>query len=224
MIKLNFQNITDQKVIAEAIAEAIIIHLEADKKVLWLIPGGSSISVVVAVARILVSSYYEKLTVTLTDERYGEINHPDSNWSQLQQAGLYLPKAHLIPVLSGKDKEATTEDYAMCLKEELANTDYSIGFFGIGDDGHTAGILPSSPAVHSEHLTADYSGGNFERITITPKVIAQLDEAFVYAVGESKWAALLKLESEVALNEEPAQILKQVPKLTIFTDYLANQS
>ena len=224
MIKLNFQNVTDKKVIATVIAEAIITQLEAGKKVLWLIPGGSSIAVAVEVAKILIGSPFGKLTVTLTDERYGEMNHQDSNWLQLQQAGFYLPEAHLIPVLSGKDKEATTEDYAMCLKEELANTDYSIGFFGIGDDGHTAGILPGSPAVHSEHLTADYSGGNFERITITPKVIAQLDEAFVYAVGESKWAALLKLESEVALNEEPAQILKQVPKLTIFTDYLASQS
>ena len=219
MTKINFKNITDQKVIAETIAEAIVSQLEAGKKVFWLIPGGSAIAVAVEAAKIIIGAPYEHLTVTLTDERYGELNHSDSNWLQLQQAGFYLPEAHLIPVISGKDKIATSEDYAMQLKDGLANADYAIGFFGIGADGHTAGILPGSPAVHSENLTADYTAGNYERITITPKVIAQLSEAFVYAVGESKWEALSKLETEVDLDEEPAQILKQVPKLTIFTDY-----
>jgi len=219
MTKLNFQNVTDQKMIAETIAEAIVNQLEAGKKVLWLIPGGSAIAVAVEVSKIIIGSSYEKLTVTLTDERYGELNHPDSNWLQLQQAGFYLPEAHLIPVISDKDMAETTEEFAKNLKEELANADYSIGFFGIGPDGHTAGILPGSPAVSSDNLTADYSAGNFERITITPKVIVQLSEAFVYAVGENKWEALAKLETEVDLDEEPSQILKQVPKLTIFTDY-----
>ena len=38
----------------------------------------------------------------LTDERYGPVGHPDSNWSQLLQKGFDLPQAKLVPVLTGR--------------------------------------------------------------------------------------------------------------------------
>src|SRR6266566_4768573 len=76
-------------------------QLQAGKRVLWLVSGGSVIPVAVAVAQKFTGIPVGKLTVSLTDERPGPVGHPDSNWLGLQQAGLQLPGATLRPILTG---------------------------------------------------------------------------------------------------------------------------
>ena len=56
-------------------------------------------------------------------------------------------------------------------------------------------------------------------MTTTPAALARLDEAVVYALGESKWPVIDQLEDDLPLNDQPAQALKQIPKLTIFNDH-----
>ena len=68
------------------------------------------------------------------------------------------------------------------LKEELKRADYKIGIFGVGVDGHTAGILPQSVAVNTEEIIFGYETPEYDRITITPKTIASLDQAILYAI------------------------------------------
>src|SRR3990167_11435143 len=80
-----------------------------NKKVLWLVPGGSAMKVVAAVSRDLAIENLANLTVTLTDERYGPVGHKDSNWPQLEAAGFKLEGASLQPVLIDKDLEETTK-------------------------------------------------------------------------------------------------------------------
>ena len=121
-------------------------------------------------------------------------------------------------MLFGEDRDATATAFAALLKGRLAAAEYRLGFFGIGPDGHTAGILPESPAVAAAGLAAAYDAGAFQRLTMTPRAIAQLDEAVVYAVGEAKWPVLDNLDRDVAVALQPAQSLKQVPALTIFND------
>jgi 6-phosphogluconolactonase/glucosamine-6-phosphate isomerase/deaminase len=193
--------------------------LDQNKKVLWLVPGGSAISIVAEISKRLAGRDLGNLSVTLTDERYGEVGHPDSNWKQLADLNFDLPGANLVPVLNGKDRAGTTADFAEALTTLLDQSDYALGFFGIGPDGHTAGILPGSPAVTSTMAAQDYDAGNFQRITMTPLAIEKLDEVVVYAMGEAKWPVFDQLETDVPVNEQPAQFLKQVPTVTIFNDY-----
>jgi 6-phosphogluconolactonase/glucosamine-6-phosphate isomerase/deaminase len=209
----NLQNV------AQAIADTIITQLADNKSVLWLVPGGSSIAVAILAARKIAAIPHSKLTVTLTDERYGPVGHRDSNWQQLTEAGFRLPEAQLLPVLKGFDRARTTEEFATALQHGLKTADFTLGFFGMGTDGHTAGILPGSPAARATQFAFTYDAPNFERITITPLAITELDEAIVYATGKAKWPALKKLEEPHTINDQPAQVLKQIPKLTIFTDY-----
>jgi 6-phosphogluconolactonase len=163
---------------------------------------------------------HPKLTITLTDERYVPLNHPDSNWHQLLEKGLRIPGAELIPILEGNNRATTTEKFNNILRQELNDADFKIGLFGIGRDGHTAGILPMSKALESKELACAYDTEKFERITITPKVIVQLDEIIAFAKGEEKWQAIENLQKEIDISKEPAQILKQVPLFTLFTDYI----
>ncbi len=204
---------------AEFIAHSISSQLNLGKNVLFFVTGGSGIEVGIQISEILRNQPHENLTVTLTDERYGPVGHPDSNWQQLMEKGFSLPQARLIPVLTGDDANITTKKFNQELEKELAKSSYKIGLFGIGADGHTAGILPESEAVNSPDLAYTYKTEKFERITITPKLIVELNEAVVYAKGEEKWKTLEELQHDKDIHKQPAQILKVVPLLTMFTDY-----
>lgn len=216
---MKFQKISDKDSVTDYLVETLSQRLDSNERVLWLVPGGSAIAIAAAVSRKLSNENCHNLTVTLTDERFGPVGHSDSNMLQLRKAGFDLPEANIIEVLIGKSRAATTERFTEELRSLLEQSDYRLGFFGIGPDGHTAGILPGSVAVTSKIYAADYDDGTYERITITPAFIAKLDEAVVYAVGQEKQLVFDELESDKPISEQPAQALKSIDKLTIFNDY-----
>lgn len=215
---------------AAFIASSILNQLKSGKQVLFFVTGGSSIAVGVKVAEILRNdpeqNLIQNLTVMMTDERYGPLDHKDSNWYQLMQKGFSLPGSKLLPILNREDRINTTEKFIINLSQEFMitkETKYKIGLFGIGADGHTVGILPESDAVKSKDLACDYDTPTFCRITITPEVIEELDEAVVWVQGKEKWKVVEDLlEKNIDVTKQPAQILKKVPSLTMFTDYKKN--
>ena len=215
---LNIKTTNDTDEIADFVAVSINRELAKGTRVLWFVTGGSSIKVQSKVAPKINTNLPGRLVITLTDERFGGENHPDSNWYQLKQLGFEIEKAKMIPFLTGDSFVDTTKRLREVLKDELKKADYKIGNFGIGIDGHTAGILPHTEAVNSPELVCAYGTPQFDRVTITPKVIRELDEVIVFAMGENKWPILEKLEKEFPLEEDPSQILKTIPLLTIFTD------
>jgi len=219
---------------AKFVASSILNQLRIGKKVLFFVTGGSSIAIGAKVAELLRNNpeqnLIENLTIMMTDERYGPLDHKDSNWHQLMEKGFSLPNAKLIPILTGEDRATTVKNFNANLNQELIKAEYKISLFGIGADGHTCGILPESGAVTSEDLAYGYDTPTFSRVTITPKVIEKLDEAVVWVQGEEKWKVIEDLiaspvdglrprEKDIDITKQPAQILKKVPLLTIFTDY-----
>jgi 6-phosphogluconolactonase/glucosamine-6-phosphate isomerase/deaminase len=219
-MSLNIKTTTDTDEVADFIASAVLSQLKLNKKVLLFVTGGSSIIVCIKVSEILREHPHQNLTVMLTDERYGEVNHADSNWGKLIKGGFSLPEAKLIPILTGEDHATATKEFNENLEREFKNADYKIGIFGVGPDGHTAGILPGSSACHSQDLGCGYDSEIFSRITMTFKAILKLDEVIAWIQGENKWGVIKDLEEkDIELEKQPAQILEKVPSLTIFTDY-----
>lgn len=206
--------------VAKYLAELIIAQLSDGRSVLWLVSGGSAVDVAVAASAQLRGQDLSKLTVSLIDERFGPVGHADSNWTQLLAAGFDLPGATLQPVLEGAGMTETAEGYDHFLASKFAACDYHVGLLGIGPDGHTSGILPHSPAVTAPGLVCAYDGGQYQRITTTPLALSKLSEAVVYALGEPKWPVLDRLEADLPVADQPAQALKAITKLTIFTDRL----
>ncbi len=216
-----FRKIASTKPVVEHISEVITSYLSQRKKVLWLIPGGSAIKVAVEISRKLAGDDLKTLTVSLTDERYGPVGHPNSNWHQLTQAGFRLSQATLKPVLRGRSLQTTANDWADFIKQSLIGSDYSLGFFGIGTDGHIAGIKPGSLAVTSQRLAVGYSWDDYQRITITSKAIAKLNEAVAYMVGKDKHPVIRQLVDEhLSIEQQPAQVIKQLKRVTVYNDYL----
>lgn len=220
---MDFIKANSTEPLEDFLVKSLTDSLVAYKKVLWLVPGGSNIAVVVRVMdRLGKMVNLNGLTLMLSDERYGKLNHKDSNYFQLKKAGLNLLGATFEPTLNGGNLEEDLA-YSNNLTNRLfKNSDKVIAFLGMGSDGHIAGILPNSPAVKSKDLIAAYKADDFTRITLTPKAfLAYIDTVIVGAFGEAKKSQLEILKNqEVSIDEQPAQLLKQIKNVAIFNDQI----
>lgn len=221
---MQFITVPDHKEGTQALAEKVISFLNKGNKVLWLVPGGSNIPITAEAINIIrgtvPATSLGNLTITLTDERYGPVGHPDSNWKQLHDTGVNFAGIKAYPILDGSSLTETVVRFGETIRKILTYTDVIIGQFGMGADGHIAGILPHSPAVAEETLlTAGYESKLFTRISLTFPVLRQIDIAYMFVSNVTKKTAIDRLhENNVSLGEEPAQILKEIPEVYIYVD------
>lgn len=195
--------------------------LAKNNSVLWLISGGSAIDIAVQVRQQLSLGPGKQLHVGLIDERYGPLGHADSNYQQLLDAGFDTAGVTMHPILhEDQSAESTTLHYSLELQFLLDAAGFRLGLFGIGADAHTAGMLPHSTPIGEQHvLVSAYQGPDYMRITTTPLLVAQLDEAVLYAVGENKWPAIQLFLDDGPADAVPARIIKTAKAYTLYTDY-----
>lgn len=201
---------------SEALAKTLKTYLDCDQQVLWLLSGGSAIKIAVEALARLSSANLKRLTIAQIDERFGTVGHEDSNWQALINAGLDSSQVDCIPILTGITIDQTVENYTHELQQAIAQANFKIGLFGIGLDGHTAGILPHSPAGSSPELVAHFQWSDFYRITITPQAIRQLDQAIAYVEGQGKQPVVARLKQDLDPRDQPAQFLKQAKQLIVY--------
>ncbi len=205
--------------------QRLVHELAAGKRVLWLVSGGSNIPASVQVMNTISRPLSQNLTVMLADERYGAVGHADSNEAQIIQAGFRPKAARLLSVLQpGLSLAQTAAQYAAMAGRALAEADCSIGQFGIGDDGHLAGIFPHSPAAKELHkLVSGYRQPPFQRLTLTFPALRQVTAAYVFAFGANKHKALASLQQQtLPLEEQPAQVLKQLSEAYVYSDQIGD--
>jgi 6-phosphogluconolactonase/glucosamine-6-phosphate isomerase/deaminase len=209
---------------AKYLSERLMNELGNGQPVLWFVTGGSNIAIDAEVMKTIPETMQSNLMIMLTDERYGEYGHPDSNWRQLREAGFSPGNATATAVLNADNPslESTRQRYHDNLQNAFERAASVIGFFGIGDDGHIAGMLPHSPALESDGLTAAYQSEQFTRITMAPNAFSHLTAAYAFVFGAAKKPALDKLQHEnLPREEEPSQILKQLPESYVYTDQIS---
>jgi 6-phosphogluconolactonase/glucosamine-6-phosphate isomerase/deaminase len=204
------------------LADALTSALQTHDKVIWLVPGGSNIGISVEVSQRLDSELTRKLVVMQTDERFVALDSNDCNWHQLANAGFDTKHAAAFPMLvGGKTRDEIAEQYNETVLREFIAADYIIGQFGVGSDGHIAGIKPNSLASTSDMLVCGYQGEDFERITLTFPALQQVDEAFAFVFGEAKRPILERLLGDIpSLAEFPAGVLRTTPISAVYNDQI----
>ncbi len=223
---MNFVKLKDYKKAEDFLFNEIRSALKEYQKIIWLVPGGSNIKLAAKVFSRLNEKELSQLLLVLTDERYGKPGHYESNDFQLEQAGIDFSKVTHYPVLNyDLSLEDTTKKYAEVLEYVFSQADYIIGQFGIGPDGHTAGILPGSEATTiNDKLAIGYKSNEFTRITMTFSAIKRVNKALVFVFGENKLEALKNLKDKVLpLGIEPAQIFKQLKDAYIINDMIGDK-
>ncbi len=135
---------------AEKICKQIVDALMSNASVLLLLSGGSAVGVYEEMMKLLPTlsaSSYSKITVGLVDERYSaDPNHEGSNTVAIEKTGFFDffrgHGARIETILHGKSMEEEVSVYNEAISHQLLAI--SIGIFGIGEDGHTAGIFPTA--------------------------------------------------------------------------------
>lgn len=224
------QFVREQQTAAEqAIAARICQALYDSKRVLWLISGGSNIAAEVAVmerVRNHCSDKLDGLAIMPMDERYGPPGHADSNVQALRDAGFDPGDATLVDVLMHDVPfDATLNFYTEVASTALASANVIIGQFGLGGDGHTAGVLPGSPAAEADASTvAGYEWDDYTRLTLTPTALRDVTVGYVLAYGAGKKGALNRLQKDVEdLSELPAKLLRQIAEVYVYNDAITSE-
>ena len=188
---------------------------------LWFVSGGSWIPHEVTTLRQLTDQERAKLIVVLIDERYGASGHDDSNFAQLKAAGFLEKPIQFDDLLRGRlPLEKTVVAYTETVQKALQKADYVFATLGLGADGHTAGILPQSPAATDiSSVVIGYRADDFVRMTCGLRVLSAIDEVHVFAYGEQKQAAVARLAKGQESSESlPSMLLYGVPHVTIYSD------
>ncbi|MDB5166183.1 MAG: hypothetical protein JWM37_255 [Candidatus Saccharibacteria bacterium] len=224
---MHYHLYTDRMASIEPIVQRLTEELHANRQVLWLISGGSNIELETAIMNRLPETRLANLTITLMDERYGEFGHADSNFRQLIEAGFDARSATIVASLPETEAsfEAAAERFEGLIEEELAKADVVIGLFGMGPDGHTAGILPGTPAAEElPYLTTHYHTDQYDRLTMTFEGLRQIDVGYLYAFGDNKKTQLEQLHAnDTPLAEQPVQILKELTEAVVISDQIGEK-
>jgi 6-phosphogluconolactonase/glucosamine-6-phosphate isomerase/deaminase len=225
-----------------ALAGKIEPYLARGERALLLVSGGSCVDVAVDACARLRSAFRGNgdarrlLSITLADERYGPIDHADSNWRLLVERGFDPSPFDAVPLLDGAMDGISGEDLveaglaeatgrfarflAVAAERHEKGSLYIAAAFGIGVDGHTAGILPLSPAASLDPDGTEYATGYralpFARITIAPAFFRHIDYAAIWANGAEKRDALAALNASGAVAEIPARLIGRAREAVLF--------
>lgn len=151
-----------------------------------------------------------------SDERCVPPENRESNYGMtkrtLFQKGVPNDCAVFRMEADDTDHEAAARRYGETLPDEL-----DILLLGVGDDGHIASLFPDSVALQEKHqrvLPICAPNAPYERLTITPSVIAQASSIFVLASGAAKAAVLRKA------TKNPSDFLSLPARLVLNATWL----
>ena len=131
------------------------------------------------------------------DERAAPDKHPDRNLKLIQRELLERipgesPNLHAMPVVDD-DLDAAAEKYSAEL-ESVCGTPpvLDVVHLGLGDDGHTASLVPHDPAmdVRDRWVAATRTYGGYRRMTLTYATLDRARFVVFLVTGADKAAAL----------------------------------
>jgi len=214
--------------IAKAISSEIQNHKNTN--VLLLLAGGSALDVLDEMDTAYINEY---VTIMMMDERF--TNDPEkNNFMQMSRTAFHtIVTSQGATLISSIPKEEENQkDFAQRIENTLRTylTENPkapiIALFGIGPDGHTAGIFPMNATDFVDtygqgglYVPVNYDKNSSpERASITPKFINQyITKSFVYARGEEKMPIVRNMHETHSLHDMPAHIHEQIDS-RLFTD------
>jgi 6-phosphogluconolactonase len=158
------------------------------------------------------------------DERQAAAGSADRNAASLSPLLEAIPEtqAHLMPI--DADLDASAAAYAATLRRVVGDpVILDAVHLGLGDDGHTASLVPGDPARMRRDVpvtaTGEYRG--HRRVTLTAPVLAAARTCVILATGADKSRAVAAL-----LTAAPESVAATVigPRSTLVVDRAALSS
>lgn len=162
----------------------------------------------------------------MVDDRYS-FHQEYSNEPMIKESGFedFLQNQNIpfYKILEfGVNKEETTRKYNETVSFLLNHFTKSVGIMGIGEDGHTAGILPGVKVGTSYVESFHFPDMDIkDRITLTFTGLSMFDHLILLVFGEEKKNALDLMFSKGSEEEVPARFYNRKElddKVLLITD------
>jgi 6-phosphogluconolactonase len=165
------------------------------------------------------------------DERFVPYDHPDSNYRMTREAMLGkapIPAENIHPVPTDGTPEDAARRYEQILQEaygastlDPARPLFDITLLGLGQDGHTASLLPGEPELKERKrwVVAVSHGRPEVRITMTYPAIESSRYVVFLVAGREKTAILSAIRA--GGSQVPAARVRPVGELFWFLDKAA---
>lgn len=150
------------------------------------------------------------------DERSVPSDSHGSNYYQAHRALISqvpIPADNVHRIAGELEPAAAARAYDHQLQEFFCGPlpRFDLVLLGLGEDGHTASLFPSSPVPDEKMLvvaaTAFYQDRPSERVTLTPKAINTARHALFLVTGSAK-AAIVRAVLEGPKGQYPAQRIR----------------
>ncbi|WP_058481098.1 6-phosphogluconolactonase [Legionella waltersii] len=164
---------------------------------------------------------WERVIITLADERCVDVQSPESN-EHLVRNYLLQNKAKNANFISLFHADFVLSDHLQQLERTISQLpSFDVVVLGMGEDGHTASLFPCSNEL-LEGLTNDRQSvllvhpqkAPFQRISLTKKRLLNSQNVFLHLVGQKKKLAL----QEFLLTNNPFER----PIVSFLNDKMAN--
>jgi 6-phosphogluconolactonase len=217
----------DKQQLAEALAEAVAGNLKAGVAsrgaASIAVSGGSTPARFFKALSERADVPWDKVTVTLVDERWVDESSDRSN-GRLVKANLLQGRAaaaSFVPLYQGG---SAPDAFAAGVAQRQVPHPFDAVILGMGNDGHTASFFPGGDTL-AEALTAEgpvvaitAPGAGEPRVTLTLKVLLAARGLYLHIEGGEKVETLKQAEAEGPIEAMPVRaILRQTQTpLTIY--------
>jgi 6-phosphogluconolactonase len=173
---------------ADAIGQAIRSVLSRKTGCYVMLTGGRAAECIYKYWSDTATLPLKRIHFLFGDERCVPPDHPDSNYYMVMKTLLAggIPSDCSIKRMEAEnpDREVAAREYEKLIPEKI-----DILLLGVGEDGHIASLFPDDSALFSEKrevVSVTGPKAPYQRLTITPRVIASAGSVFVLAKGEKK--------------------------------------
>jgi 6-phosphogluconolactonase len=164
---------------------------------------------------------WNHVCVTLTDERWVQPNHPDSN-EKLARTYLLRGNAESATFVGMKMPDASPEQGLAACEESLVKIPMPLDavYLGMGPDGHIASLFPGSKALSqvSGYCAATVAADGSLRMSLSPFALLSARHLILMLSGVEKRDVYEKAKVPGSLEDLPLRLIllqNQVP-ITVF--------
>ncbi len=214
----NFDSKADlDEALAEKVSQLLQLAIATKGKASIAVSGGSTPT---GFFKVLSNKSidWKKVTITLADERWVDLNSDASN-TRLVHENLLQNNASVAKFFHLKQGETLSEEILADLNIAAVNTllPLDVVILGMGEDGHTASLFPCSEQIAAG---LDESNKNAlikvqpktapnQRITFSFAALKQSKHVFLHICGDSKKQVLEKALSDNNIFEMPIRAFLQ---------------
>lgn len=154
---------------------------------------------------------WSKVTLTLIDERWVEIDHPDSNQGLVDRY-LRVGSAAATHMIGLKTSHLSPEESVVEVESRLGKLSWPLDaiLLGMGEDGHIASLFPGNVTWSEDRsycIPIAASRGRQPRMSLTPNMLLNSRINFLILLGKEKRRTFELASQPGSPQEYPVRLL-----------------